>query len=211
MSTSAAILQAPAATRWIWPIDLSLYDRSPDLTFDEQVVINAILKDQAGYRCDRLHARLGRLLNPMVDALTITEAGKRDSGLVFKVILRHMQKSRCSFWKWTESEWGGILHNTSADFETRNAVSRRSRPYLMALCILLGCVRDLRSLGNFDRMGLAIKVFGSAFDLSTKRVTDTLTSWGYSANLDRTRLRTSLCEIFLLNAVHYWKIFRQNC
>jgi hypothetical protein len=68
---------------------------------------------------------LGRLLDPMLDALKITEASKRDSGLVIKVILRHMQKSRCSFWKWTESEWSRILHDTIADFETRNAVPAR--------------------------------------------------------------------------------------
>lgn len=203
MSASPALIRAPAATRWIWPIDLSLYDRSPDLTFDECAVINTILKGrmQAGYLCDRRRAPLGRLLDPMLDALKITEASKRNSGLVIKVILRHMQKSRCSFWMWTESEWGGILHDTIADFETRNAVSRRSRPYLIALCVLLGRVRDLRHLGNFDRIGLATKVFGSAVELSTKRVAATLTSWGYSADLDRTRtrLRSSLCEIFLLN------------
>ena len=191
----------PIAARWPWPIDLSRYDQSPELTDDERAAINAIMKGrpQERDRCNRWYARLDRLLNPMIDALKITEASNREAGLVIKVILQHMQKGRCSFWKWTESEWGRILHNTIAGFETRNAVARRSRPYLIALCVLLGRVRDLRHLGNFDRLGLAAKVFGSAVDLSVKRVADTLTAWGYSADLDWTRLRSCLCEIFLLN------------
>ena len=99
----------------------------------------------------------GRLLDPLLDALKLTGASKTDAGLVIKVVLRHMQRRGCSFWKWTESEWGDIVHNTVAGFEQKNTISARSRPYLMAVCILLGRISELRHLGNFDRAGLATK------------------------------------------------------
>ena len=151
------------------------------------------------YRRDPWRTRLGRLLDPMLDALKLTGASKTDAGLVIKVVLRHMQRRGCSFWKWTESDWGDIVHNTIAGFERRNIVSARSRPYLMAVCLLLGRISDLRHLGNFDRAGLALKVFGPAVELSIKRIADTLTAWGYSSDLSRPKERTSLCEVFLLN------------
>lgn len=135
----------------------------------------------------------------MLDALELTGASKTDAGLVIKVVLRHMQRHRCSFWKWTESEWGDIVHNTVAGFERKNIVSARSRPYLMAVCVLLGRISDLRRLGNFDRAGLALKVFGPAVESSIKRISDTLTAWGYSSDLSRPKERTALCEVFLLN------------
>jgi len=201
MSTSAAAVTIPASTLWVWPIDMNRYDLSPELSNDERLALAAILKGrlQGRYRRNQWRIRLGRLLDPMLDALEITGANQTDAGLVIKVVLRHMQRGRCSFWKWTEPEWARILQDTVAGFESKNAVSARSRPYLLAACVLLGRVRDLRQLGNFDRIGLAMKVFGPAMEASIKCVAETLTAWGYSSQLCRTRQRSTLCEIFLLN------------
>ena len=41
-------------------------------------------------------------------------------------------------------------------------VDRQVRHYLIALPYLLGCLTDLRPLGNYKRVALAEKVFGPA-------------------------------------------------
>src|SRR4051794_34731275 len=153
MTAAPAIMgRTFTAHRWVWPIDITRYDRSPDLTAAERLAIRALLKqDMHGrYRRGPRGTSLGGRLDPIIDALKLTGASKTDAGLVIKLVLRHMQRCGCSFWKWTESDWGDIVHNTIAGFERRNIASARSRPYLMAVCVLLGRISDLRHLGNFD-------------------------------------------------------------
>lgn len=201
MSTSPATVRAPAGTKWAWPIDVNRYDRSPELTSAEQLAIRAILKGrmQGRYRRDPCRSSLRRLLDPILDSLHVADAGHTDTGLVVKLLLRHMQRRRCSLWRWTESEWGRLACNTIAGFERMNTVSARSRPYLLAVSVLLLGVRDLRHLGHFDRVGLAKKVFGQPVESSIQRIAETLTAWGYSSDLSRIRERSCLCEVFLLN------------
>ena len=133
MSTSPATVRAPAGTQWTWPIDVNRYDRSPELTSAEQLAIRAILKGrmQGRYRRDPWRSSLRRLLDPILDSLHVADASHTDTGLIVKLLLRHMQRSRCSFWKWTESEWGHLACNTIAGFERTNAVSAR----LVLICL----------------------------------------------------------------------------
>jgi integrase len=199
--SSVAINQKIVSIEWQWQIDLNRYDRSLELTANERLALKAILKGpmKNRYRDDVWRSRLGRLLDPILDALKITRASSTHCGLVIKLILQQMRKRGTSFWKWTESEWAGITCGTIADFERKNAVPVKSRPYFLAVCVLLRRVRDLRHLGNFDRIGLARKVFGTPVEASVKRIADVLTAWGYSSELSRIKERSSLCEIFLMN------------
>jgi hypothetical protein len=50
-------------------------------------------------------------------------------------------------------------------------------------------------LGNFDRIGLATKVFGTPVEASVKRIADVLTAWGYSSDLSRIKERSSRIDL----------------
>jgi len=70
----------------------------------------------------------------------------------------------------------------------------------MAVGILLRRIHDPRRFGEFDRIGLAKKVFGKAVvEAADSRVAETLTKWGFSAALNGTRQRTALCAALLVN------------
>jgi hypothetical protein len=57
-------------------------------------------------------------------------------------------------------------------------VPTHSRPHLMALGILQRRIHDPRRFGEFDRVGLAKKVFGdAAIEEASNRVAETLTKW----------------------------------
>ncbi|MGC2829985.1 MAG: hypothetical protein WB994_10125 [Candidatus Acidiferrum sp.] len=70
-------------------------------------------------------------------------------------------------------------------------------------CFLRGpfnSIRDPRRFGEFDRIGLAKKVFGeAAVESADSRIVEILGNWGFSANLNSTRHRSALCDVLVLN------------
>jgi integrase len=141
------------------------------------------------------------LLEPIFDALGITgaqEATVRGTAVV--ILLREMLRHNCAIWKWEERHWEGLLHMSMGSYCRVQRVHAHSRPHLMALAILLRRIRDPRRFGEFDRTGLAKKVFGDAVvQEAVRRVAETLIKWGFSATLNDTRQRTALCDALLVN------------
>jgi integrase len=74
---------------------------------------------------------------------------------------------------------------------------------MIAAAYLLDCFRQLRLLGNFNRVALAEKVFGrNAVDAALQPVQEILSGWGY-ATAHNTALMSTVCEALLLNQSPY--------
>jgi integrase len=117
--------------------------------------------------------------------------------------------------------WRRILGHTQAQFFCENGplVHGGGRQYLIAIAYLLGCFRQVRLLGNFDRVALAEKVFGhQAVEEALQPVQETLSGWGYAA-AQNTALMSTVCEALLLNQssdLHHLTLegldeFRRDC
>jgi integrase len=139
-------------------------------------------------------------LEPVLDDLKITCAVESVRGTVVRILLREMFRSDSSFWKCKEGDWDEVLRTSMATFSRVQGVRADARPHLMAVGILLRRIHDPRRFGEFDRIGLAKKVFGKvAVEAADSRVAETLTKWGFSATLNNTRQRTALCDALLVN------------
>jgi integrase len=140
-------------------------------------------------------------LKPILDALDITGATQETvRGTAVGVLLREMLRHDCSIWRWEEHHWDSLLRKSVGAYHRVHEVQNHSRPHLMALAILLQRIRDPRRFGEFDRTGLAKKVFGdAAVDEAVERVAQTLIKWGFSATLNDARQRTALCDALLVN------------
>jgi integrase-like protein len=188
--------------RWVWQLDLARYDRRAALSAAEREAIRAVLRGpgRRQFTCERWRTRLHRLLEPISDALDITGAEETVRGTAVGILLREMLRNNRSIWRWGEEHWHRLLRMSMGNYCRVQGVQAHSRPHLMALAILLRRIRDPRRFGEFDRTGLAKKVFGdAAVEQAVKRVAETLVKWGFSATLNDNRQRTALCDALLVN------------
>jgi integrase len=188
--------------KWVWQLDLARYDSRGVLNQGERDAIRAVLRGpgRQQFACDPWRTMLHRLLEPISDALDITGAEETVRGTAVGILLREMLRHNCSIWKWEEHHWEGLLRISMGSYCRVQGVQAHSRPHLMALAILLQRIRDPRCFGEFDRTGLAKKVFGdAAVEEAVKRVAEMLIKWGFSATLNDTRQRTALCDALLVN------------
>ena len=191
---------------WIWPIDLNRYDRSLGLTTEEKRGISALLLLPWRGQYDRIpwRTQLKRLLDPISDSLRWMNAGTTERATVVKLLLREMERSQKSLWKWTPTEWvHNVIDPTSSSTRLgKSSGITRARPFLLALSVLLRRITDISSMGRFDRTCLANKLFGSVIEEEVKRVTKTLMTWGYASRVSE-RERFCLCAALLQNGSPY--------
>ena len=186
----------------MWQLDLARYDRRGALSEGEREAIRTVLRGPGRQEFTRepWRTRLCRLLEPISDALDTSGAEETVRGTAVVILLREMLRHNCSIWKWGEHHWDGLLRKSVGTYHSVQGVQTHSRPHLMALAILLRRIRDPRRFGEFDRTGLAKKVFGdAAVEEAVKRVAETLIKWGFSATLNDTRQRTALCDALLVS------------
>jgi integrase len=207
---SADAAPSTSEAAWQWPIDVSRYDRSLPLTAEET---RALARLGEGVRAwPRLGAQprawraLDRLVHPLAEAraLVVSESPRqrRCADTAVAAILHRCTHESSAYWAWSMTTWVRILGATQRAFRAAHPawVDRQVRHYLIALPYLLGCLTDLRPLGNYKRVALAEKVFGPArvADLIA-RVAGVLVGWGYlNAQTGRPFPRI-LCEVLLLN------------
>ncbi|MET8331084.1 hypothetical protein [Streptomyces sp. NPDC005181] len=79
------------------------------------------------------------------------------------VVLSNCRVLQRSWWGWTTWDWARLCCSSSAEFRTAQELPTDTtvRPYLIALCHLLGGFTDFQHLGNFNRLYLAQLVFGT--------------------------------------------------
>ena len=192
---------------WTSPVEFDGYDKGLTLTEQEQLALQALAESQrrwgdggsqgTGQIRDALH----RLLKPVEDALAVMPGKRSDKDMAAAALMRACQREGCAYWGWSPEVWCRILGHTQAQFFRENGplVDGAGRQYLIAIAYLLGCFRQVRLLGNFDRVALARKVFGhQAVEAALQPVQETLSGWGYAA-AQNTALMSVVGEALLLN------------
>ena len=192
---------------WTSPVELNGYDKGLALAEKERQALHALAESQrrwgdggsqgAGQIRDVLH----RLLEPVEDALAVMPGRRSDKDMAAAALMRACQREGCACWGWSPEVWRRILGHTQAQFFRENGplVDGAGRQYLIAIAYLLNRFRQVRLLGNFDRVALARKVFGhQAVEAALQPVQETLSGWGYAA-AQNTVLMSTVCEALLLN------------
>ena len=202
MNAGEAAQGAKSKHQWVWPVDLAQYDRRPTLTAQERKAIVAIFEGsrRREFAGEPWRTKLRRLLAPIVDVLKFSDATRQILGGVVSFIFSEMLRRNSSFWNWPERDWENMLRLPIRTYSSARGVRSEIRPHMLALAFLLHRLGDLYSCGQVERIPLANKVFGqSNVDASTKRVADTLKSWGFSDAVNRKLQNTVLCDVLLLN------------
>ena len=91
-------------SRWRWLIDVTRYDRTPELTETEREALMLFVKpprDRAAVvQRAREQGQLARLINPLQDALNVLEGEERLKIHTLYLFLRLCGSSGRSFWAW---------------------------------------------------------------------------------------------------------------
>lgn len=188
--------------QWTWPVDLSAYDRSEQLTPYERTAV-ARLSESKRFPLNwekRFQASLGRLLRPLDDVFAIAGANKIHRNGAAIILLREMHRLQRSFWAWTSQNWIDLLCSSSEQFAQLHSGVTAYRPYLVAVSYLLGGFTDFLALGKFDQKWLAVRVFGAdRLDELVELLGNELIRLGFGEKSMRVHLHTLLYEIFLMN------------
>ena len=200
-------VQVDTRQRWTSSVELNAYDRCPTLAQKEQQALQVLASSQRRWGdngregASQIRDALRRILEPVEDALAVMEGRRSDKDMAAAALLRACHREGCTYWGWSPEIWRRILGHTQAQFfgENGSLVDGAGRQYLIAVAYLLGCFRQIRLLGNFERIALARKVFGDqAVDAALEPVQETLSGWGYAA-AHNTGLMSTVCEALLLN------------
>ena len=192
---------------WASPMELNGYDKDLALTEREKQALQALAESQRRWGdggaqgASQIRDALHRLLEPVEDVLAVMPGSRSDKAMAAAALMRACLREGCSYWGWSPEVWRRILGHTQAQFfcEHGPLVNGGGRQYLIAIAYLLGCFRQVRLLGNFDRIALAKKVFGhQAVEAALRPVQETLSGWGYAA-AQNTALMSTVCEALLLN------------
>jgi hypothetical protein len=109
---------------WHWPIDVSCYDRSPDLTAGETRALACIGEDvrawpRLGQQPPAWRA-LDRLVRPLADAraVVVSESQRqhRCADAAVAAILCHCAHEGSAYWAWPIATWVRILGATQRAF-----------------------------------------------------------------------------------------------
>jgi hypothetical protein len=87
------------------------------------------------------------------------------------------------YWAWSSETWIEMLGQDQRAFFAAHPRWDRGdlRQHMIAIAYLLHCFDDLPRLGQFERVTLALKVFGQArIAAAVTTVTEVLAGWGYA-------------------------------
>ena len=185
---------------WHWPIDLSRYDRTVNLSVDERAELRGLIARFRRYgHWPHRREILPRLRPPIVDVLAVTAGNGNVLSGMLSALIFEMHERQTAFWAWGQREWAQLLCGSGRQFAKRYPVTTGCRQHLMAFAYLLNPTLDLDNCGAFERLGLARKVFGRArVDNAIRQVHQAVTSWGYSQSNAR-GLHLAVCEALLAN------------
>jgi hypothetical protein len=189
---------ATAQPAWPWPLDLTVYDRTPTLSAEEHA---AVASWAAKQRCRLVEAdkRLVRLLRPVRDVLDRAQVRRDHHGATLKFVVHAMHTRGAALWAWNEAEWKDILQSGWEAFSRSHAPSTTLdyRQNAITIAYLLGGFTKVHELGRIAQRSFALRVFGQdAIDEAERQVEETISRWGCTMS---THIRTALCEALLEN------------
>lgn len=185
---------------WHWPIDLTAYDREPDLRPAEREELKTVIQQRYAEGKRPLQA-LHRLVHPINDVLHWVKAPPQASQEARKVLLQEMYSRQTTFWSWTHEEWVSLFCPTLPLFEQRYHVSEGARPRLVAIAYLLvSDFIDIHVVDHQKQVVFACQVFGRRpVEEAIQQVSSELLRWGWGAGRAKIYLAKTVCELLLLN------------
>ena len=157
-------------------LDLGQYDRSPELTDNE----NRTFETWAANPLFKLgEYRLPRLFPPLADVLSSDDFEPQGRLRTIRFILEEVGRRRQAYWGWGDAEWLELLHSPAA---TSNKVTK---PYLLAVAYTLGGFRRMYDLRFCFSLPLTARaVFGATlFDHECQRLLKVLRGVGYGVSV----------------------------
>lgn len=144
--------------------------------------------------------RLSRLLLPLRDTLIRMHAARAPHNAAIHDIILEMQRTRKTYWAWTQEEWSDIICISEGEFRRRFGASGNCRQYVMALAWLLCGFDRLNSCGVFYQYRLCLKVFGRRHtDDAVSRLNKFMLAMGYASRDGRNNsVRNALCMAMLV-------------
>ena len=193
---------------WEWPLDLTAYDFSPTLSGEESTALITLRPVLHLWRTGSQPEWLavGRLLRPLADARDALDlrsprqlriADRAVSELLADTLTRGMLP-----WGWSPATWVEELGRDQRAFFTAHPRWGRGdlRQHMAAIAWLLGCFDDLSSLGRFERVTFANKVFGRPrVAAAIAMIEEVLKGWGYADHGPGRGIRRVLCELLVVN------------
>jgi integrase len=201
MKSTMRMIQ-PSQIPWHWPVELARYDRSGQFTASEAGALARFVSAQKLSRFWEHQAgpALGRLLQPLDDALALTGAsqGHRNGAII--ILLRAMARAQITFWAWSDQEWTRVICASRALFTQEHKGQNAYRPYLIAVSYLLGNFTDFAAIGPFSKTWLAGHIFGQdRLNLLVEQIDDELMRLGFGEKAGKVYLLNLLSELFLRN------------
>jgi len=205
-------LPASHLSRWTFPIDVTRYDRQPELSETERLALVQALRHCLGRRKRQLphdsEQQLGRLLLPFHDILSQIFSLQTDCcTFSIQIMLSGMHEYALPYWAWSEEQWVSLLTVAFQHFRQQYVQGSVTgiRQQLVIFAYVLGPQTDfcLSFLGEqtFAR-SVADLFFGpQRIEEAAMRIGALLKSWGYETNTSHCRklLTNALSEVFLAN------------
>jgi integrase len=197
---------APPTKSWVWPLDLTQYNRKPRFSMTKQRDLLAFLDlehftQEAMLKTFTRVEHLERLVRPLRDVFAVIEGGQANKDRAMGLLLRTCAREERIFWEWDHATWLRVLGPTQVAFFQEHALPNITdiRQQVMAAAYLLQCFQDVQVLGGYDRRSLANKVFGSERVTATLRtIEETALGWGYSIHYQNA-FRGVISEVLLVH------------
>lgn len=192
-----------------WGLDLTDYDRRPDLSDTELSALVPFLPrygmaSNAHWSPDNC-VDLHRLMKPIVDVLNSTEVNigtfcqQVRWHRAIRLLMREMHRRKCTFWAWTIKEWVETLCPNTKTFGEKYKLPPEYRACVTSVAYVFGGFTDFHLTGRYRQYAFATRMFGrSTVDKAIKQIVKQLKSWGYNQTTFR-GFQTAISELLVLN------------
>jgi integrase len=202
MNTSTAPLPDPPRPSH-WPVDLTRYDRSPDLNEVERAELERRMSRQPFQLISSSKLILHRLLLPLEDVFAVTHLHPHICGETLRVIAMERYYRGKTFWAWQDAEWIEIIGSSTVAFGERYGRTYQGRQWhparreIPVIAYLLTTPTDIDPLlAPFTITSTARKIWGEeALSAQVQRLTAVLSAWGYQ---EKQPVKLTACIAYLL-------------
>ena len=148
-------------------IDLSRYDRTPELTCDERRIASRWAAPERPVITKR---QLPRLYAPLADVLSHHGIAQSERSTTIKIVLVEVGRSKRAYWGWSERQWLALI----------NSQAKMTRTLLATAYLLSGFKRFYDVERNAHLLVTARLVFGrDVFDRECDRLMTALERVGF--------------------------------
>jgi len=180
----------PSRAAWAWPVDVTTYDRRPDLTPEERTALDALVRRYTGWpQAQPAFRSLERIIRPLYDTLDRGGCHQWWRHVVVRLVVAEVYQRDRLYWHWTEQEWIETIGPTVADHHRHHGHLTHRRPtrhQVVVLAYLLGGIRDLSPFFAYRALhwvAVAGAVFGRAtVEAATSTIYEVARGWGYRAS-----------------------------